>query len=312
MRVRNHKGRYVSARALVDRVDELKRAGFTVSYAWREDARQFGYLSTSALSGEYSGGYRVRTVSGDPSEVYGEPYVSFDSVAIDGDTYGQADTVVRSNYAAIRRDFPAFPWVDTSYLNCNALGCFVADMDDDMTGMLVGLAESYPVYDESAVSELESNEIDESWTGYMRGEVWSELPEVTRTTIWDYLGEDTVTDLWWACVSADVFGSYPEHLGVEVVWGDTAERARDFRPYLCAAYWAKRTGRDTKADAPMWVWVDRLAQRQRDRADIERLHRAWMADETIMHHDGSWRDYLNAHGWVLTATGARRKGREDS
>lgn len=311
MTIRNHKGRYVSLKAMNDRVTELKRAGFTVSYAWREDAKQFGYLSSSNVRGEYGMFGRSLTVTGEASEHYGEPYVSFDGVAIDRDSCGQADTVVRSNYAAIRRDYPQFPWVDTSYLNCNALGCFVADMDDDTAGMLIGLAESYPVYDESAMSDLEHEEIDESWAGYMRGEVRHELPEVTCTTIWDYLGEDTVTELWWTCVSANVFGNYPEHRGTEVVWGDVAERARDFRPYLCAAYWAKRTGQDGEDSAPMYVWVDRLARRQRDRAEIERLYRAWMADETILHHDGSWRDYLNSRGWVITATGARRKGAED-
>lgn len=265
MRIRNHRGRFVSPKVMDDLVTELKRAGFTVSYAWREDAKQFGYLSTSQLNGEWMGGYRYLTVTGEASENYGEPYVSFDAVATTECSYGQADTVVRSNYAAIRRDYPDFPWVDTSYLNCNALGCFVADIDDDTAGMLIGLVESYPVYDESAMSDLEQEEIEESWAGYMRAEVWRELPEVTRTTIWDYLGEDTVTDLWWTCVSAEVFGNYPEHRGTEVVWGDTAERAADFRPYLCAAYWAKRTGRDTEADAPMYVWVGRLRDRIRKR-----------------------------------------------
>jgi hypothetical protein len=295
-----------------DRVTELKRAGFTVSYAWREDATRFGYLSSSAIRGEYGMFGRSLTVTGEASEHYGEPYVSFDGVATGDDSYGQSDSVKRSNYRSLRRDFPTFPWVDTSFMNVNVLGCFVSDLDDDMTGIMIGLVEQYPAYDDGDVSDLESDEIGESWAEYMRGEIWSELPEVTRTTIWDYLSEDTVTDLWWTCVSADVFGNYPEHRGVEVVWGDRAERARDFRPYLCAAYWAKRTGRDTEADAPMWVWVGRLADRLRDRAEIERLYRAWMADETVMHHDGAWRDYLGARGWVLTATGARRKGTEEA
>jgi hypothetical protein len=265
VRIRNHKGRFVSATVMDDRVKELKGAGFDVSYAWREDAKRFGYLNTSQLNSEWMGGYRYLTVTGEASEHYGEPYVSFDGVATTECSYGQADTVRRSNYTAIRRDFPDFPWVDTSYLNTNSLGCFVADLDDDMTGLLIGLVEVYPVYDEAEMSSLESEEIGESWAGYMRAEVWSELPEVTRTTIWDYLGEDTVTDLWWACVSAGVFDSYPEHRGTEVAWGDVVERAADFRPYLCAAYWAKRTGQDTEADAPMYVWVDRLRDRIRKR-----------------------------------------------
>lgn len=270
MKIRNSKGRFVSVKAMNDRVSELKRAGFPLSYAWREDATRFGYLSTSELSGEYVGGYRCLTVTGEASEHYGEPYVSFDGVACGEDSYGQSSSVVRSNYRSLKRDFPGFPWVDTSYLNTNALGCFVSDLDDDMTGLLIGLVEQYPVYDESDMSSLESDEISESWYEYMRDEIWAELPEITRTVIWDFLGEDTITDLWWTCVSAEVFGCYPEHLGVEVVWGDREERARDFRPYLSAAYWAKRTGRDTATDAPMWVWVNRLSERLRKRREGNR------------------------------------------
>lgn len=242
MRVRNSKGRFVSEKTLVDRVDELKRAGFVVSYAWRQDAATFGYLNSVHLSGEYSGGYKVRTVSGLASEHYGEPYVSFDQVATDECSYGQSSTVHRSNYSAIRRDYPQFPWVDTSYLNVNALGCFVADLDDDMTGLLIGLVEQYPVYDDDEMSRIESSEIDESWREYMRSEIWRELPEVTRTIMWDAIGEDTVTDLWWACVSDDVFGNYPEHSGTEVVWGDVKRRVEQFRPYLIHAYVSIRQG----------------------------------------------------------------------
>lgn len=261
MRIRNSKGRFVSNRALVDRADELKRAGFTVSYAWPDDAKTFGYLSSSALSGDYCGGYRVRTVTGDPSEIYGHPYVSFGDVARGEDSYGQSDTVARSNYTAIRRDFPQFPWVDTSYLNVNELGAWVADLDDDMTALFIGLKEQYPVYDESAMSELESEEIHASWAEYMRGEVWSELPEVTRTAMWDSLGEDTITELWWACVSHEVFGSYPEHRGVEIVWGDVRERAADFREIIIRAYVTQRRGIEVNDEYQFVDMVQRLRGR---------------------------------------------------
>jgi hypothetical protein len=264
VRIRNSKGRFVSSRALVDRADELKRAGFTLSYVWPEDAVN-GYVSSYRVSGEYSGGYRVRTVSGDPSEHDGHPYVSFEDIATTECAYGQADTVRRSNYTAIKRDYPDFPWVDVSYMNTNGLGCFVADLDDDMTQLMIGLKEQYPVYDEEEMSRLEQEEIEESWHEFMRADIWSELPEVTRTTMWDALGEDTVTDLWWACVSDDVFGSYPEHHGTEVVWGDRAERARDFRPYLIHAYVSLRQGATVLPHG--WDMVPTIHQFRRFKGD---------------------------------------------
>lgn len=262
MRVRNSKGRFVSEKTLVDRVDELKRAGFTVSYAWRDDAARFGYLNSCHLSGEYSGGYKIMTVSGVPSSIYGEPYVSLEQVAMAECSYGQSSTVHRSNYAAIRRDYPQFPWVDTSYLNVDALGIFVADLDDDMTGLLIGLAEQYPVYDEQEMSRIEQDEIEQSWSGYMRSEIWRELPEVTRTVMWDAIGDEGVTGIWWACVADDVFGNYPEHHGVEVVWGDVAKRAADFRPYLIHAYVSIRQGGILPAE---WEWVPMVHRFIRDR-----------------------------------------------
>ena len=263
MRVRNHKGRFVSAKVMADRVDALKRAGFSLSYAWRDAAKPFGHLNWSDRSGEYSNGHRWLTVTGDASDYYGDPYVSFDGVATSEDVYGQASSYVRSNYRSLKRDYPTFPWVDTSYRNVDSLGCFVADMDDDMTDLMIGLAESYPVYDESDMSSLEMDEITESWSDYMRSEVWRELSDPIRT-MWNAIGEDEITDLWWACVSSDVFGSYPEHRGVEVAWGNIAERARDFRPYVIHAYVSIREGGSLPAAWDMVPMIEKFRRNFRE------------------------------------------------
>lgn len=289
-----------------ERVEAFTDAGFEVYYAHREDAVN-GYVSSSNLTGRYSGGVKVRDVIAEPSDHYGEPFVSFEDVASSEDSYGQADTVRRSNYIAIKRDYPDTPWIEVSYLNMFGLGMFVYDTDPDVTEMMIGLKVDYPVYDESAMSELEQSEIEESWSEWLRDDLKRALPDVTGETIWDYLGEDTVTEIFWSCVSQGVFGSYPEHRGVEVAWGPVEDLARDFRPYLCAAYWGRRTGRDI---GQTYVWVDRLYSRLSARAEVARLYRSFVADETIMHHDGAWSDYLNARGWVITADGVKRKGRE--
>lgn len=239
-------------RKLNDRIDTLKGADFAVGYAWRDVAETFGYFSSSEVTWEWSGGYRLLTVDGERHASYGEPYVCLSRVAAGEDTYGQTSSVYRSNYRSIKRDYPQVPWIDTSYTNQDALGVFIEDLDDDTFDMLIGLADDYPVYDESDLSELECDEIGESWAEFMRSEVWRELPEVTRTTMWDLIGDDEVTEIWWACVSADVFGSYPEHGGVEVIWGNIEHRATEFRPYLINAYLAKRAG-STLPDP--WVWV---------------------------------------------------------
>lgn len=188
-----------------------------------------------------------------------ETFVSFDGIACDEDTYGQADTVRRSNYRSLMRDFPDFPWVRISYTNTNTLGCFVADLDDEMEELLTGLAEGYALYDESDHSELEQEEIEDSWSSFMRGEMYREFGD-TMQLIWDRLGEDTVTALWWACASYDVFGGYPQHRGNEVAWGDRTERARDFRPYLIHAYVSHRAGSSLPAEWDMVQMIQRFKE----------------------------------------------------
>lgn len=310
MRVRNHKGRFMSPKVMDDRVRTLHAVGgFILSYVHRDDAKRFGYVHYSDLRGEYSNGHRWLTVTGEGSEHYGEPYVSFDGIALDEDSYGQASSVVRSNFRSLMRDFPDFPWVNTSLLNTNALGCFVADLDDDMAERLIGLAEGYPVYDEGDMSELESDEITESWSSYMSSEIWRVLSEPLRV-MWDAIGEDEITDMWWACVSGDVFGSYPEHHGVEVTWGDVQSRARDFRPFIIHAYMSIREGGSLPA---AWDWVPLVAKfrdryREGREAELTRLYRAFVDDATIMHHDGAWHRYLTDRGWINTEHGYVREG----
>lgn len=253
MRIRDSKGRFVGRKVMDERVETLRRVhGFNVGYAWREDATRFGYLGSSQVTGEYYGGYRTNTITGEGSEFYGEPYVSLDGIACGDDSYGDRSSVDRSNYRSLRRDFPDFPWVDTSYTNVDVLGCFVADLDDDMAGLLIGLSEQYPVYDEGDMSELEHGEINASWDEWMAYELRRELSEPCQA-MWDALGGDTVSEIVWGCVSSDVFGCYPEHRGVEVAWGDIKERAADLRPFLVAAYVSQvRQGSILPA---AWEWI---------------------------------------------------------
>lgn len=310
MRVRNHKGRFMSPKVMDDRVSILHRVhGFSLSYVHRDDAKRFGYVHYSDLRGEYSNGHRWLTVTGEGSEHYGEPYVSFDGIALDEDSYGQASSVVRSNFRSLMRDFPDFPWANTSYLNTNALGCFVADLDDDMAERLIGLAEGYPVYDEDDMSSLEMDEITESWSAYMSSEIWRVLSEPLRV-MWDAIGEDEITDMWWACVSADVFGSYPEHHGVEVTWGDVQNRARDLRPFIIHAYTSIREGGSLPA---AWDWVPLVAKfrdryREGREAELTRLYNAFRDDATITHGINTWHRYLTDRGWINTEHGYVREG----
>lgn len=252
------------SRAMGEAFDRLKRAGFDMAYVWRSDVTN-GSVSSYRVTGQYLGGYKHLTVNSEPHASYGETFVDLGKVAMGEDSYGQTDTVVRSNFTAIQRDYPQVPWVCISYLNTESLGIFLADLvevddpegdDLGLVDMFVGLAEQYPIYDESAMSELEFEEIGQSWEDWLRDEIHRAYDHMQPTTgglqlIWDDLGEQDVSDLWWRCVSAEVFGNYPEHRGVEVVWGSIDVLTEAFRPFLVTAYWAKRVGNTLP-----YNWVD--------------------------------------------------------
>lgn len=271
-----------------DTVRQLRLASFGLATVRREDTEN-GYVSPYQMTDDHRLG-----ISPEVSEYWGEAFTYFDNIALDEDSYGQASTVVRSNYRSLLRDFPDFPWVRVSYMNTNGLGCFVADLTEDMLSVLVDLAVDYPLYDEGDHSELEHDEIHDSWGQFMAWEVRRELSEPCQVMM-DALGDSEVSDIWWACVSNDVFGSYPEHSGVEVMWGDVRERAKDFRPFLIAAYVAKvRQGSELPA---AWDWVPVLAGRTRDAKLLERFWAQFMAQDETLHHDGAWHAFLADKGY---------------
>lgn len=221
-----------------DLVSELRDAGFGLAYVHPVDA-EVGYVVPREMTDEYYGGHRSHHITGEAHDYYGEPFVDFGDVASGEDSYGQTSTVARSNMVALQRDFPEFPWVEVAYSYARVLGCFVRDLTDDMAHLMIGLAVEYPVYDENTMSEIEYEEVEQSWSGWLSREIWRELSEPART-MWDALGDDTVSELWWACVSWDVVGY--EHTGTEVSWGRLDKVVEAFRPVVIGAYWTQRKG----------------------------------------------------------------------
>ena len=270
-------------------IQQCRTASFGLGMVHRSDTDR-GYVDPYRITHEDS----WRKVSAEPCEHYGEAFVYFDNIALGEDTHGQADAVSRSNYRSLIRDFPDFPWVRVSYMNTDGLGCFVADLTEDMLGILVGLSVEYPLYDEEDHSELQDEEIDASWKDWISGEVYRELSEPCRS-MWDALGDSEVTDMWWACVSSDVFGNYPAHHGTEVVWGAIKDRAADFRPFLIAAY-VTMVRQGSALPAP-WEWVPTLAGIKRDAKTLERLWRQFMHQELTLHSNEDWDRFLASKGY---------------
>jgi hypothetical protein len=143
-------------------------------------------------------------------------YVDLSAIARGEDGAGQATTVDRSNYRSLHRDYPG-AWTPISFTNVDVLGAFAADLTPDLVTALIALKDEHPVYDEGDLTELESDEITETWDQYVRSEIASELCAVDAVgDAWDALTGDEQRDLFWsACDALDI---YPEHDGRDVRW----------------------------------------------------------------------------------------------
>ncbi|HEX2242602.1 MAG TPA: hypothetical protein VHK27_05010 [Gammaproteobacteria bacterium] len=86
--------------------------------------------------------------------------------------WGDDSIIDESNYRSLVRDFP-YAFVNVGYTNCDGLATFahILDHDHELRKVVVGLADEYPIYDESDHSELVQERQEESWEAY----VWQDL-----------------------------------------------------------------------------------------------------------------------------------------
>lgn len=193
---------------LKEKLDALRSAGFSVRYADPAHVYETGWVNGSSLWSEY------------PRDDAERPFVDF---GIRGDDYyGQSSTVDRSNHRSLVRDFGA-AFVRVSYSNTDTLGGFPHSMSDEVIGTIIGLVEQYPVYDESDRSELENEEVTESWGQYLWQDAYNGLPEEWQEVAdlfgeSELLGQHEIRDAFFAACHED--GYYPEHDGHDVRWDD--------------------------------------------------------------------------------------------
>ena len=251
---RGKAGRFVNVQQ--DRIDRLRKAGFSLGFARREDVNpNTPYLACRHVEFEYYQGHKIRTVTAGGDEAYGLPFVDLGRVARDDEGYEQCTLVDRSNFRSLLKinesmegngERPAFTTIGYGRTDC--LGAFVADLTDDLIDTLIGLSEQYPIYDESDWSELELDEQHASWDAYLRSDLYNEMGRIHKyngamQVIWDRLGEDVVRQLFWDAVSESAFGGcIPDHDGKDVLWGDQDNMVRIFRTVLIKAYWDRRKG----------------------------------------------------------------------
>jgi hypothetical protein len=190
---------HVAAKAEQNKIDQLRRADFSIKYTDRLTDDETFIRPTRLYDYQLDG-----TVA----------YADLGRVARGEDYYDQTSTVDRSNYRSLMRDYPEF-FTPISYTNVDSLGAFVSVLTDELVGILTGLVEQYPVYDESDLSELESEEVTESWDQYVSSDIRREMSE-TALDMWDELADDTQREMFWTAVEAT--DSYPEHDGHDVCW----------------------------------------------------------------------------------------------
>lgn len=195
------------AMSMADKMDELKSAGFTVRYADPAEGHANGYVTWSqVVDRAYAG----------PDD---RPYVDLGWK----DDNNDASTWDRSNFRSLVRDFPGL-FVPTSYSNTDALGVFVHDVNEETLRMLIGLKNDYPIYDESDLSELESEEIEEAFDQYLFSDWFRNAPEewtdVAGMLIDGRFNESDgpIREAFYEALSASDY--YPEHDGHDIGWDD--------------------------------------------------------------------------------------------
>lgn len=156
-------------------------------------------------------------------------YLDFAGIARDdSDSCGQASIAYRSNLRAIKAAYPNV-FTPLHYVGSECLGAFLVDLDDDVAEMLIGLADEYPLFDESDCSALEQEDIEESWAQWAMREFYSLMSDRIQDD-WMAIGDERVTDLAWSLVWAAQEGKVPSigygsgeegvylYNGLEVCW----------------------------------------------------------------------------------------------
>jgi hypothetical protein len=94
----------------------------------------------------------------DPQGSTGRPWIDLGHIGTTGEpALGQSTTLDRSNYRSLIRDYPdVFTPVQFPY--SAVLGAYITDLDMATIGLLAGLMEDCPVYDEPDLAELAREE----------------------------------------------------------------------------------------------------------------------------------------------------------
>ncbi len=203
---------------LQDKIKILKSAGFPIRFVERSEWAPYpAPVGTMTVRETHPRYVSYSDVHERPTQFPCRAFADLGSIARGEDTAGQTSTVDRSNYRSLRRDFPEM-FTDTSYANVDSLGAFIGNLSDDVTETLVSLRTEYPLYDESDLSELESEEISDSWDAYVSWDLASEIRKAMSDEgdSWDAMSDDAQRAMFWDAVEATE--SYPEHDGLDVRW----------------------------------------------------------------------------------------------
>lgn len=162
-------------------------------------------------------------------------FIDLSDIGKGEDTAGQADSVQRSNFRTLREAFPG-QFTAVSYSNVDCLGAYVGNLTPYAIETLISLRTQYAVYDEDDLSQLEHDEVYESYE-YAMPDVVDHLSDEHRD-MWDALSDvilpaytrNEVTieeraaqpDLFWDAYLQNGGNNYAEHQGLEIVWNEKA------------------------------------------------------------------------------------------
>lgn len=149
--------------------------------------------------------------------------VEFNDVA-KGECSGNQSTIMqRSNYRRLIQDHESCAdgepcYVIISYSNVDTLAVFPHLACEDMIDSLHKLRYGHPYYDEQDATQLEQEEIRESWDQYLAADIRGDLEDEDKDA-WDAVPGDRLEQMFWHVVGEESEkNNPPEHDGLDVHW----------------------------------------------------------------------------------------------
>ena len=205
----------------VESVETVKEWAYTRKHLRTEVRFWDGETEEAPMGGEETsyGFYRIMSVD----DYNGKYRMSEDSVTyleVPGTVWGDycGSVYNRSNMRRLLEDYPdTFVTVGMDFSSTCLLLPLNSAMPEGLGDILDGL-EDYPIYDESDLSELETEMTDEAWDRWGAWDLRRDLEKALGDDSLEDVEDDALREAWWAACEVAGFYPYAEDATNMILW----------------------------------------------------------------------------------------------